>query len=156
MPFVVTGISQDGDTAALEHALKASGLSLEGLEVLGPDDADGLATGGAIDTKIITGSGLESGTGVPGLTGRGTPGITGRGTPGIAGAGRITGATGPQMGESLWEKLADLAIPDDEVENYAEALEAGRSIVGYHGDAKNVAEVEGLFRAAGFAKVKTF
>lgn len=148
MPFVVTGISQDGDTAALEHALKASGLSLEGLEVLGPDDADGLATGGAIDTKIITGSGLESGTGVPGLTGRGTPGI--------AGAGRITGATGPQMGESLWEKLADLAIPDDEVENYAEALEAGRSIVGYHGDAKNVAEVEGLFRAAGFAKVKTF
>ena len=148
MPFVVTGISQDGDTAALEQALKAAGLSLEALDVLGPDDADELVTGGLIDTKIITGSGLESGTGVPGLTGSGTPGI-------ISPA-RMTGEIGPETGESLWEKLADLAIPDDEVENYAEALEAGRSIIGYHGDSKNVAKVEGLFSAAGLVKVKTF
>ena len=148
MPFVVTGISQDGDTAALEQALKAAGLSLEALEVLGPDDADELATGGVIDTKIITGSGLESGTGVPGLTGSGTPGIVS--------SGRMTGSVCRAMGESLWEKLADLAIPDDEVENYAEALEAGRSIVGYHGDSKSVAKAEGLFNAAGLAKVKTF
>ena len=33
---------------------------------------------------------------------------------------------GASGADSLWDKLADLAIPDDEVENYAEALEAGR------------------------------
>jgi hypothetical protein len=146
VPFVVTGISQDGDTAALEQSLKSAGLSLEVFEVLGPDDADSLATGGQIDTGIITGSGLESGTGVPGLTNSGVPGVTS--------APRIGGGT--IAGDSLWDRLADLAIPDDEVENYAEALEAGRSIVAYHADAANVAKVEGLFGSAGLAKVKTF
>jgi hypothetical protein len=146
VPFVVTGISQDGDTGALEQALKAAGLSLEHFEVLGPDEADEIATGGVIDTKIITGGGLESGTGVPGLTGTGVPGITS--------APRIGG--GVVAGDSLWDRLADFAIPDDEVENYAEALEAGRSIVAFHGDSKNVAKVEGLFGSAGLAKIKTF
>ncbi len=146
MPFVVTGISQDGDTAALEQALKAAGLSLEHFEVLGPDEADEIATGGDLDTAIITGGGLESGTGVPGLTGTGVPGITS--------APRIGGGT--VAGDSLWDRLADLAIPDDEVENYAEALEAGRSIVVFHGDSKNVAKVEGLFSSAGLTKIKTF
>ena len=146
MPFVVTGISQDGDTAALEQALKSAGLSLEVFEVLGPDDADSLVSSGQIDTAIITGSGLESGTGVPGLTNSGVPGMTS--------APRIGGGT--IAGDSLWDRLADMAIPDDEVENYAEALEAGRSIVAYHGDAATVAKIEGLFGSAGLAKVKTF
>ena len=144
MPFVVTGISQDGDTAALEQALKAAGLSLDALEVLGPDDTgESHTVGGLVDTSILTG-GMETGTGVPGLTGSGISGV--------AGAPRVA----PIGSESLWERLADFAIPDDEVEHYAEALEAGRSIVGYHGDSKNVAKVESLFSAAGLAKVKTF
>jgi hypothetical protein len=147
VPFVVTGISQDGNTAALEQALKSAGLSLEVLEVLGPDDDDTLATGGHIDTAIITGGGLETGTGVPGITGGMIPGVTS--TPRVAGIG-------PADGDSLWSRLADLAIPDDEVENYAEALEAGRSIVAYHSDAKTVTNVEVLFASAGLAKIKTF
>lgn len=56
----------------------------------------------------------------------------------------------------LWDRLADLAIPDDEVENYAEALEAGRTIVAYHGSSSSVAKIEGLFRDGGLTKVKTF
>lgn len=147
MPYVVTGISQDGDTAALEQALKSAGLSLEVFEVLGPDDADTLATGGPIDTAIITGGGLETGTGVPGLTGGTMPGVTS--------APRGVGI-GPANGDSLWDRLADLAIPDDEVENYAEALEAGRSLVSYHGNATNVATIESLFSSAGLSKIKTF
>jgi hypothetical protein len=147
VPYVVTGISQDGDTAALEQALKSAGLSLEVFEVLGPDDADTLATGGPIDTAIITGGGLETGTGVPGITGGMIPGVTS--SPRGVGIG-------PADGDSVWDRLADLAIPDDEVENYAEALEAGRSIFAYHGDAKNVTTVEGLFASAGLTKIKTF
>ena len=133
MPYVVTGISQDGDTAALEQALKSAGLSLEVFEVLGPDDADTLATGGHIDTAIITGGTI----------------------PGVTASPRGVGV-GPADGDSIWDRLADLAIPDDEVENYAEALEAGRSIVAFHGDSKNVAKVEGLFSSAGLTKIKTF
>jgi hypothetical protein len=148
VPFVVTGISQDGDTSALERALAAAGLSLDALEVIAPEEADTLVTGvtaQVVDTGILTGGGLETGTGVPGLTGKGVPGIT----------------SAPEDrfdldGDSLWDKLADLAIPDDEVENYAEALEAGRSIAAFHGDSKNAAKVESIFAAAGLTKVKTF
>jgi hypothetical protein len=147
VPYVVTGISQDGDTAALEQALKSAGLSLEVFEVLGPDDADTLATGGHIDTAIITGGGLETGTGVPGITGGMIPGVT---------ASPRGVGVGPDDGDSIWDRLADLAIPDDEVENYAEAIEAGRSIIAYHGDAKSVTTVEGIFTSAGLAKIKTF
>ncbi|MGA2392550.1 MAG: hypothetical protein ABSH03_04245 [Candidatus Lustribacter sp.] len=146
MPFVVTGISQDGNTAPLEAALKAAGLTLDALEVLGPDDADEAAEvrSGTVDTSILTGGGLDTGTGVPGLTGGGIPGVAG--APRLADVG----------GESLWERLADLAIPDDEVENYAAALETGKSIVAFHGDSKNVAKVEALFGSNGLTKVKTF
>ncbi len=146
MPFIVTGISQDGNTTALETALKAAGLSLESFDVLGPDDAaSSVSTSGLIDTGILTGGGLETGTGVPGLTGGGIPGIT-SGPRIVAGGGN----------DSLWDSLADLAIPDDEVENYAEALEAGRSIVAFHADAATAASVEALFRDSGLNKVKVF
>ena len=127
MPFVVTGISQDGNTAALEASIKAAGLSLNAFEVIGPEDADTPVAGGIAGSGIITGGGLETGTGVPGLT-----------------------------GSSLWDRLADLAIPDDEVENYAEALEAGHSIVAYHGTSKSVPQLENLFASNGLSKIKTF
>lgn len=143
MPFVVTGISQDGDTTALESALQAAGLSLDALEVIESDDTAGVHVAGTIaGSGILTGGGLETGTGVPGLTGSGTPGI---------GASASVGER-----NSLWDRLADLAIPDDEVENYAEALEAGRSIVAYYGSASNVPQLEALFAGSGLAKVKTF
>lgn len=146
MPFVVTGISQDGNTAALEAALKAAGLTLDAFEVLGPEDADEATDvqAGFVDSSILTGGGLETGTGVPGLTGGGIPGITS--------APRLVDVGSP----SLWEKLADFAIPDDEVENYAQALESGRSIVAFHADSKSVAKVESLFGSNGLTKVKTF
>jgi hypothetical protein len=141
VPFIVTGISQDGQTAAIEASLQAAGLDLDGLEVLGPDDINAPVNSGHLDTAIITGGGLETGTGVPGLTNT---------------APRLSDISHAVSGDSLWDRLADLAIPDDEVENYAEALEAGRSIVAYHGSPANAAAVEALFARAGLAKVKTF
>jgi len=37
--LVVTGISQDGDTTALEAALVAAGLPLDPIQIIGPDDS---------------------------------------------------------------------------------------------------------------------
>jgi tRNA A58 N-methylase Trm61 len=53
-------------------------------------------------------------------------------------------------------RLADFEIPDDQIENYALALEAGRSVVAYPATAANVAAVEAAFRAGGLVNVKTF
>jgi hypothetical protein len=145
VPFVVTGISPDGNTADLEAAIKAAGLSLEAFEVIGPDDADLPVSGGIAGSGIITGGGLETGTGVPGLTGSGIPGVT-----------SAPADMAELIGGSLWDRLADLAIPDDEVENYAEALEAGRSIVAYHGTTTSVPLLESMFASHGLTKIKTF
>ena len=96
----MTGISQDGDSTTLEAALEAAGLSLEAFDVLGPGDSHASVASGLVDTSIITGGGLDTGTGVPGLTG-GT-------NHGISGGASLVGGSG---GDSLWDALADLAIP---------------------------------------------
>jgi hypothetical protein len=146
VPFLVTGISHDGNTTALEAALTGAGLSLDHFDVLGPDDSEARvgSSRGLTGSATLSG-GLEMGTGVPGLTGSGTPGIT-----------NATHVVGGDGSGSLWDRLADLAIPDDEVENYAEALEAGRYIVAYHGTDANIGTLEGIFAGSGLAKVKTF
>ncbi|MGH7716009.1 MAG: hypothetical protein ACREML_08440, partial [Vulcanimicrobiaceae bacterium] len=59
--------------------------------------------------------------------------------------------------EELWDRLDDFEIPDDEIENYLEALSAGRSVVAYFaGKPDNVPKLETLFRSSGLSKIKTF
>lgn len=144
MPNVVTGISQDGNIDALARALQAAKLSLEPLQVVdAADTAPTLPSTRLADTSLLIGSGLDTGTGVPGLTGRGLPGIGATSQPEID-------------GDSIWVRLSDFEIPDDELENYALALEAGRSVVAYAAVAATVGAVEAAFRASGLANVKTF
>jgi hypothetical protein len=140
--LVVTGISQDGDTAALESALKGAGLPLDPIQLIGPDDStQGAASSmGLADPGLMTGGG--QGTGVPGIT-SGVP------TPGGYGIRYF-------RNEGLSDRLGDLEIPDDEVQNYVDALEAGRSVVAYFAKPENIAQVTDLFRASGLARVKTF
>lgn len=143
MPNVVTGISQDGNIDGLTKALKAARIATDPLQVLGPDAAAHIvASNTLVDTGLL-GGGLSTGTGVPGLTGTGVPGIGNEPVPEVD-------------GNSIWEQLSDLEIPDDELENYAEALEAGRTIVAYPALASNVRGVESAFAAAGLAKVRVF
>jgi hypothetical protein len=140
--LVVTGISQDGDIAALEAALKAAGLPLDPIQLIGPDDStQGAASRGLVNPGYISG-GMETGTGVPGIT---------------SGIG-VSGGSGTQFfrNETLSDRLGDLEIPDDEVQNYIDALEAGRTVVAYFAKAEGLAQVEALFRASTLAKVKIF
>jgi len=138
--LVVTGISQDGDIAAFEAALKAAGLPLDPIQLIGPDDStQGAASqAGIVDPGIMTGGG--QGTGVPGL---GRPTAGGYGTQYF-------------RNETLSDRLGDLEIPDDEVENYVDALQDGRSVVAYFARPENIDAVTAIFKSSGLVKVKTF
>ncbi len=144
MGLVVTGISQTGDIAPLENALKSAGLPLDPIQVIGPDDS----TQGAASSMGIANTGLNLGGG----QGTGVPGIT-RTTPiGSGGGSRYF------RNEALSDRLGDLEIPDDQVDNYVGALEAGRSVVAYFAKPDNVQQVEQIFRgpSVGLVKIKTF
>lgn len=142
MGLVVTGISQDGDTTALEAALKAAGLPLDSLQLIGPDDS----TQGSASARGVIGSG--------GIMGGGG----GTGVPGITSGNPTAGGTGQSFfrNETLSDRLGDLEIPDDQIDNYIDALGAGRSVIAYFAKPETVATVEGAFRTCGLARVKTF
>jgi hypothetical protein len=140
MSLVVTGISQTSDLSALEAALGAAGHSLEPLTVV---DAGDEARPSVPQSPLAMGSigQIDTGTGVPGLT---------SGTTSLGG--------GPAFfrDETLSARLADFEIPDDEIDNYLEAIAAGRSVVGYFAKQETIDSVESAFRAAGLAKIKRF
>lgn len=142
MGLVVTGISQDGDVTALEAALKGAGLPLEPIQIIGPDDStQGAASSmGLADPGLMTGGG--QGTGVPGIT-SGVPSAGGYGTRYF-------------RNEALGDRLGDLEIPDDELDNYVDALQSGRSVVAYFAKTDNLGQVEAIFRASSLVKIKTF
>jgi hypothetical protein len=51
--------------------------------------------------------------------------------------------------------VGTLPIPDDEADNYNDAIEAGRSVVAYPADGDS-AQVEAALKSCGLAHVKTF
>jgi hypothetical protein len=141
--LVVTGISQSGDITALEAALKEAGLPLDPIQLIGPDDS----TQGAASSLGTANSGLNLGGG------------QGTGVPGITSARAATGFGSRFFrNEHLGDRLGDLEIPDDEVDNYIGALSAGRSVVAYFAKADTLAKVEAIFRgpSSGLVKIKTF
>ena len=142
MGLVVTGISQDGNIVSLEAALKEAGLPLDAIQLIGPDDStQGAASSmGMANPGLMTGGG--QGTGVPGVT-SGVPTAGGYGTRYF-------------RNEALSDRLGDLEIPDDQVDNYVDALQAGRSVVAYFAKPETLAQVETIFRGSGLARVKTF
>jgi hypothetical protein len=52
--------------------------------------------------------------------------------------------------------LAEYAIPEDQVQNYNDAIEAGRSVVLYKANPTEAPSVEQTFKDAGLKNVKTF
>ncbi|MDQ6700530.1 MAG: hypothetical protein M3Z36_10140 [Acidobacteriota bacterium] len=54
------------------------------------------------------------------------------------------------------DHLADWPIPTDQVDNYNDAIEAGRSVVTYKAAPEEAPKVEQVFKDAGLKNVKTF
>ncbi len=137
MGLVVTGLSPHGDLSALRAALKEAGLSPDDVQVVGPEDSSmDFRRGGVIGTDV-PGTNYGSGTGVPGLTNVHQPRTFFR-------------------NEDLDDRLGEFAIPESELDNYAEAIERGRSVVAYFATADSIARVEAAFRAAELLNVKRF
>jgi hypothetical protein len=95
---------------------------------------------GIANPGLMTGGG--QGTGVPGVT-SGVPSAGGYGTRYF-------------RNETLGDRLGDLEIPDDELDNYIDALQAGRSVVAYFAKPETLAQVEAVFRSSDLLKIKTF
>jgi hypothetical protein len=84
--------------------------------------------------SIMTGSG---GTGVPGMT-------TGVSTLGYFDHPHVI------------QHIGNLPIPDDEAENYTDAIDDGRVVLAYKCADTEAATYEGAFHSAGVRHVKTF
>ncbi len=54
------------------------------------------------------------------------------------------------------DHLAGYAIPEDEVENYNDAIEAGRGVALYQARSEEAPKVEQAFKSAGIKHVKTY
>ncbi|MBC5810486.1 MAG: hypothetical protein GIW95_06500 [Candidatus Eremiobacteraeota bacterium] len=131
MALVVVGISQTGDVSAVRKALSAAGLPLDGLQTVEPDAAAGSGIGGRADARIIT---SDQGTRVPGL-----------------------GSPSPfRSNENLTERVGDLEIPDSEIDNFVQAVERGRTVVGYFPKTETADAAETAFREAGLANVRRY
>ena len=136
MALVVTALSQDGEITGLRASLRDAGLSLDGLQVIDPQDESVGVSRGVIGGELFT-SDSGTGTGVPGINNVHRSGAYFR-------------------NESLADRLGDLEIPDSQLDNYVEALERGRFVIAYFAHPDTVDRVEAAFREANLLNVRRF
>jgi hypothetical protein len=134
MALVVTGLSQNGDISALHKALADAGLATDPLQAIGPDEANQGVSRGLAGADLLV---ADTGTSVPGLT-------------------NVHQSRQFFRNESLWDRIGDLEIPESELDNYVEAVERGRTVVGYFAHADNAEKVEELFKTSGLLNVRRF
>lgn len=142
MACFVTGIVPTNDVSEVEKLLDAvPGIDHSKLSVITSsartgehDDSFVNFVHAAGDATIMTGSG---GTSVPGIN-RDPSGM------GLLGHPHVVNALGV------------LPIPEDELENYNDALEDGRCVIAYECSDGAAAAMEGAMQQAGVRRVKTF
>jgi hypothetical protein len=155
---LVAGISPDHDTQAIEAALLAHGVDVTKVKIFTKSaptkehDESGLHFVYVLEdmennslsddmTKNMGTMGDAGGTGVPGLTSSDHPDPT------------IGSFVEP---EAAPDYLSGVPIPDDEVDNFNEAIEEGRAVAAYDTVAGDAAVAETAFKAAGLKNVRTF
>ncbi len=153
---LVTGISQTSEPADIEEALcSEEAVDCDKVAVITADEPSAEHEGSILqfihvgqphyttdtDSEVIAGS-------VGMITN-----MNGVNVPGISADTRYTGFFAqPQV----IDHLADWNIPEDQVQNYNDAIEAGRSVVTYKATASEAAEIEQSFKDVGLKNVKTF
>lgn len=152
---LVTGIAQSSDPAHLEDALCKEHMDCDKMAVITKDEPTDLHHESVltfmhvgqehattdVDHEVIAG-------GEAILTN-----IMGPQVPNISADTRYVGFFAEPH---IIDHLADYAIPEDQVQNYNDAIEAGRSVVVYKADRAEAPQVEQTFKDAGLKNVKTF
>lgn len=153
---LVTGIAQSSDPSQLESALcNKEAVNCDKLAVVTKDAPTDMHhesmltymhvgqdhTTSDVQHNVITG-------GESILTNFGDPQV-----PNISSDSRYVGFFAEPH---IIDHLADYAIPQDQVQNYNDAIEAGRSVVVYKAEPAESPAVEQQFKDAGLKNVKTF
>lgn len=154
---LVVGIFAESDAAAIASALTGAQIDASKVKVIriasGPVDSDtesdseldfvdvaASMEGNSLSDDMTKGMGImgdSGGTGVP----------MGR----TASLGSFS-----SRGASARNYLAGLAIPDDEIDNFNDAIEAGRSVIVYPDAGADAASVAGAFKSAGLRNVRVY
>jgi hypothetical protein len=140
VPAFVTGIAQSQDVAGLENILGGiAGVDRSKLVVITSADRTDEHDDSFINFVHAATGGEEMITGGEGTT---VPGINDNGL-------------GYLSHPHVIQHVGNLPIPDDEADNYNDAIDNGRAVVAYPANG-NAASIEAGFKAAGLSHVKTF
>lgn len=153
---LVTGIAQSSDPQHLEDALCAQeSVNCDKIAVITKDAPSDMHhesmltfmhVGQGHPTSDVQHEVITGGESI--LTNFGDPQV-----PNISSDNRYVGFFAEPH---IIDHLSDYAIPQDQVQNYNDAIEAGRSVVLYKAEPTEAAGVEQTFKDAGLKNVKTF
>lgn len=154
---LVVGIFSGSDPAAIESALSAAQIDLSKVKVvrMGSGRSDPAAESSDLDFIDVAAS-MESNS----LSDDMTKGMGIMGDAGGTGVpmGRSSASLGSfnSRGGSGKNYLSGLPIPTDEVDNFNDAIEAGRAVIAYPDANPDAATIAAAFRAAGLRNVRTY
>lgn len=152
---LVIGIFSDPNAKALEDALSAQQIDPSKVKVFASDGDDSESS--TLDfievfneTESITGlsDDMTRGTGVLADSG-------GTAVPGLTGSEPRFRAFFPEEGETK-HYLDGFPVPDDEVENFDDAISEGRAVVLYPDAGADEQKIAAAFRAAGLQNVRAY
>ena len=151
---LVTGIAQTSAPAELEGAL-CNLLDCNKVVVI-TSDSPSTEHDNAMLSFIHASESAQT-TDTASDTLRGDTGImTNTGGVNIPGISADTRYVGYFAHPHIIDHLADWPIPQDQVQNYNDAIEAGRAVVTYKATPDEAPQVEAAFKDAGLKNVKTF
>jgi len=151
---LVVGIFPQSDAKALENALSAQQVDLSKVKVVSGSPVDA-ASSALVFVDVATD--MESNSLSDDMTrGMGIMGDAGgTGVPGIGGRQAKLDSFSSRGGGSR-SYFAGFAIPQDEVDNFDQAVTDGRSVVLYPSAGADAAAVAIAFRAAGLRNVRSY
>ena len=151
----VTGIAPTQDISQLESMLSGiDGIDKSKLTVITKADRTYEHDSSFLNFFHATGPAIDGDA--AGQMIDGTAIMTGGGGTGVPGIGSSAASMGGMAKAKAIQRVGNLPIPEDEADNYNDAIEDGRSVVAYECEGGQASKVEEAFRNAGLRKVKSF
>jgi hypothetical protein len=152
---LVTGIAQSSDPKHLETALTNPPVNPDKVAVITMDAPSDLHHESML-TFMHVGQDHPTSDVQHEVIAGGESILTNFGDPQVPNISSDTRYVGFFAEPHIIDHLAEYAIPQDQVQNYNDAIEAGRSVVVYKAEPTEAPAVEQQFKDAGLKNVKTF